>query len=725
MSRVCIGYVEYAKKISSREPLWYWLAGRRPSVGVYNCGTNSKSRPMPNRLAQQTSPYLQQHADNPVDWHPWGAEALELARSQNRPILLSIGYSACHWCHVMAHESFEDAATAAIMNELFVNIKVDREERPDLDQIYQSAHYMLTQRSGGWPLTMFLSAEDQTPFFGGTYFPKTARYNLPGFQDLLPRIAAFYRERREEIDVQNASLIDALNRNEMISAQDSVSFSPALLDVAFESLLQTFDSADGGFGGAPKFPHPTEIEFCFERFAATGNQDALNVAITTLKKMANGGIYDHLGGGFARYSVDQYWMIPHFEKMLYDNGPLLRLCADAWLVSSDEQFKEVAEETAAWVMRDMQSAEGGYYSTIDADSEHEEGKFYVWLPEEARQCLLPDEYRVTAALYGLDGPANFEDSHWHLRIVKSLPQVAQQIGITEEAAGKYLASARQKLFIEREKRVHPGRDEKILVSWNGLMIKGMARAAIVLNRDDWIASAQRAVDFIRRTMWKDRRLLATYKDGRAHLNAYLDDYAFMLDGLIELMQAKFRAEDLAFAQDLANVLLEQFEDNAGGGFFFTSHDHEKLIQRTKPIHDNATPCGNAVAALTLQRLTYLTGDMRYSAAAEQVLKLFYPHAVQRQGGFSSLMVALAEHLEPPETVILRGEADAILPWKQALARLFAPHRIVLAIPLGTQKLTETLDKPVHDAVNAWVCRGVTCLSPITDLQALLETCQSR
>jgi uncharacterized protein len=680
---------------------------------------------MPNRLAQETSPYLQQHADNPVDWHAWGAEALSLARSQNKPILLSIGYSACHWCHVMAHESFEDAQTAAIMNELFVNIKVDREERPDLDQIYQSAHYMLTQRSGGWPLTMFLTAEDHAPFFGGTYFPKTARYNLPGFQELLPRIAAFYRERREEISVQNASLVDALNRNEMPSATGDVVFSPALLDVAFQSLHHTFDPVNGGFGGAPKFPHPTEIELCFERYAANGNEQALHVAITTLKKMASGGIYDHLGGGFARYSVDQYWMIPHFEKMLYDNGPLLRLCADAWLISGDEQFKQVTEETAAWVLREMQSPEGGYYSTIDADSEHEEGKFYVWLPEEVRQCLFAEEYAVTAARYGLDGPANFEDSHWHLRIVKSLADVAKQLGIAEDAARRQLNSARQKLFIEREKRIHPGRDEKILVSWNGLMIKGMARAGIVFNRKEWIASAQNAVDFIRTTMFKEGRLLATYKDGRAHLNAYLDDYAFMLDGLIELLQADFRAQDLAFAQELSNVLLEQFEDKTNGGFFFTSHDHEKLIQRAKPIHDNATPCGNAVAALALQRLSYLTGEMHYSTAAERMLKLFYPQAEQRQGGFSSLMGVLAENLEPPETVILRGDSSALLPWKQALARLYAPHRLVLAIPAGTQNLTEILDKPAHDAVNAWVCRGVTCLTPISDLQELLITCQSR
>ena len=679
---------------------------------------------MLNRLAQETSPYLQQHADNPVDWHPWGAKALALAREQNKPILLSVGYSACHWCHVMAHESFEDADTAAVMNELFVNIKVDREERPDIDQIYQAAHHMLTQRSGGWPLTMFLSAEDQTPFYGGTYFPKTPRYNLPVFKDLLPRVAAFYRERREELDRQNASLLDAFRRTEPEKTSAEILPSSAIFDTAFAALQLSFDPTNGGFGGAPKFPHPAEIEFCLARYASTGNQDALHIAITTLKKMACGGIYDHLGGGFSRYSVDQYWMIPHFEKMLYDNGPLLRLCADAWQVSGDAQFKQVAAETAAWVMRDMQSPEGGYYSTIDADSEHEEGKFYVWLPEEARQSLLPEEYAVTAALYGLAGEANFEDSHWHLRIVKPLSDVARDLGITEQVASERLSSARVKLFAVREQRVHPGRDEKILTSWNGLMIKGMARAGIVFGNQEWIHSAQRAVDFLRATLWKNGRLLATYKDGKAHLNAYLDDYAFMLDGLIELLQADFRSEDLAFAQGLADVLLEQFEDPTNGGFFFTSHDHEKLIHRPKPGHDNATPSGNSIAAFALQRLAYLTGNMEYSRAAESVFKLFCPHAERHPAGFSSLLSALAEHLNPPETVILRGEAGAMKLWQNELRKIYAPHRIILAIPAGTQKLTNVLDKPVHNAVNAWVCRGVTCLPPIEDLQELLSICKS-
>ena len=701
-----------------------WGQDIRRSARVYNFQLFTIPPAMPNRLAQETSPYLQQHADNPVDWHPWGANALKLAREQNKPILLSVGYSACHWCHVMAHESFEDAETAAIMNELFVNIKVDREERPDLDQIYQSAHNMLTQRSGGWPLTMFLAADDQTPFFGGTYFPKMPRYNLPGFKDLLPRIATFYRERREEIGKQNASLLDAFQRTNPEPGAADVSFSRALLDAAFSSLQQSFDPINGGFSGAPKFPHPAEIEFCLERYASSGDHDAVHIAITTLKKMACGGIYDHLGGGFARYSVDQYWMIPHFEKMLYDNGPLLRLCCDAWRVTSDQQFKQVSAETATWVMREMQSQEGGYYSTIDADSEHEEGKFYVWLPEEARQSLLPEEYAVTAALYGLDGPANFEDYHWHLRIVTPLSEVARGLGISEQVASERLNAARAKLFAVREQRIHPGRDEKILTSWNGLMIKGMARAGMVFENPAWIQSAQRAVDFLRETLWKNGRLLATYKDRKAHLNAYLDDYAFMLDGLIELLQADFRSQDLAFAQALADVLLEQFEDKTNGGFFFTSHDHEKLIHRPKPGHDNATPSGNSIAAFALQRLATLTGNMEYSRAAESVFKLFYAHVERHPAGFSSLLGALAEHLNPPETVILRGETDAMTTWHRELRKIYAPHRLVLAIPAGTQKLTEVLDKPMRNTVNAWVCRGVTCLPPINDLQELLSICKS-
>ena len=423
---------------------------------------------MPNRLAGETSPYLQQHAANPVDWHPWGEAALERARAEDKPILLSIGYSACHWCHVMAHESFEDPAVAAVMNRLFVNVKVDREERPDLDQIYQSAHQMLAQRTGGWPLTMFLSP-DGTPFFGGTYFPKEPRYGMPAFPELCERVAALWREKRAEIAAQDAEVRGALGRTLPTAAGGAVTLSADAIEAMLANLRANFDAQHGGFGSAPKFPHPSDLELCLRR----GERD---IAVTTLTRMCEGGIYDHLGGGFCRYSVDAQWTIPHFEKMLYDNGPLLGLLADAWGLTREPLFERCAAETAGWMMREMQSPEGGYYSSLDADSEGEEGKFYVWDKEEVQRLLSPPEYAATATHFGLDQPPNFENKLWHLRI-----------------AGPG-AAAKEKLFAAREKRVRPGRDEKVLVSWNALAIRGMAHAGRVFGREEWLASARRAFD---------------------------------------------------------------------------------------------------------------------------------------------------------------------------------------------------------------------------------------
>ena len=662
---------------------------------------------MPNRLAKETSPYLQQHADNPVDWYPWGEEALTLARAQDKPILLSVGYSACHWCHVMAHESFEDAAVAAEMNRLYINIKVDREERPDLDQIYQTAHHMLTRRNGGWPLTMFLMP-DGTPFFGGTYFPKTARYNMPGFLDLLPRIAQAYHTQRKEITEQNQTLIAAL-ASTVPAASDAGEMSRAPLTDALSEFAQVFDREHGGIGHAPKFPHPYELAFCLQRHALDGGKTGLDIAHTTLTHMAEGGIYDHLGGGFARYSVDETWTIPHFEKMLYDNGPLLALYCDAWLVTQALRYKTVCAETSAWVMREMQSAEGGYYSSFDADSEHVEGKFYVWTPDEVKALLTPEEYAVVAPHYGLDAAANFEHEFWNLRVSKPLADGSEAL----------LASARAKLLAVRNQRIWPGRDEKILTSWNALMIKGMARAARTFDESAWLASAQQAMDFIRNTLWKDDRLLATYKDGKAHLNAYLDDYAFLLDALLELMQSEFRTEDLAFARALADRLLDQFEDKEQGGFFFTSHDHEKLIHRNKPGHDNATPSGNGIAAFALQRLGHLIGEPRYIDAAARAIRLFYP-AMQRQpSAFVSLLSALEESLAPLRIVILRGEIHALGEWQRTLAAMVLPHTLIIALPDNLTGLPALLDKPApalsEGGVNAWVCQGVSCLPPLSDL----------
>ena len=679
---------------------------------------------MPNRLATAASPYLQQHADNPVNWHPWGEEALTLAREQNKPILLSIGYSACHWCHVMAHESFEDPEVAAVMNEHFVNIKVDREERPDLDQIYQTSHAMLTGRAGGWPLTVFLTPDDHAPYFAGTYFPKTARYNLPGFKDLLPRVAEVYHRQNEEIRKQNDSLKDALAGTLPGAPAAEPAFDPQLIRIAIGQLAGIFDEVHGGFGGAPKFPHPAELDLCLSRHGLPESETAVDMARLTLTRMAEGGIYDQLGGGFCRYSVDGEWTIPHFEKMLYDNGPLLALLADLWSITRDPLLERVAAETAAWVLREMQSPAGGYYSTLDADSEHEEGKFYVWTPDEVRAAVTPDEYAVVAPHYGLDRGANFEGKHWHLRVTKGLRLVAQRVGKPLDACERLLASAKARLFALREGRVRPGRDEKVLTAWNGLMIRGMARAGRVFGRAEWIDSAARAADFLHATQWRDGHLRAAWKDGTPYLNGYLDDYAFLLDGLLELLQARFRAADVAFARDLAEALLARFEDRAAGGFFFTSDDHEPLIHRPKPGPDNATPSGNGVAALALARLGHLLGEVRYLEASRRAVALFHP-AMQRHGSaFSSLLRAMEEHATPGTVVILRGDEAAREAWRQALAERPDPRRLVLSIPDDAGDLPPALNRPRQGAVNAWVCRGVSCLPPITELDALLQACNA-
>jgi uncharacterized protein YyaL (SSP411 family) len=667
---------------------------------------------MPNRLAQETSPYLLQHADNPVDWHPWGEHALTLARQQDKPILLSIGYSACHWCHVMAHESFEDPEVARVMNELFINIKVDREERPDLDHIYQAAHSMIARRAGGWPLTLFLT-QDQVPFFAGTYFPKTPRYQMPGFLDILPRVAEFYHSHKQEISEQNAGMVAAFDDSQPVP-HAGLALEASPMDEAARDLARSFDRVWGGFGSAPKFPRPTELEFALRHAARGGKAPVGEMALYTLEKMQQGGIYDQLGGGFCRYSVDERWAIPHFEKMLYDNGPLLGLFADAFVLTGNARFREVCEETVGWLVREMRAPGGGFYSALDADSEHEEGKFYVWTPEEVKRVLTPEEYAVVAPHYGLDQPANFENRHWHFVLAQALPDGAQSL----------LDSAKAKLFAEREKRVHPGRDDKVLASWNALMIKGLARAARAFGREDWIQLARQAVDFIHHDMWRSERLLASYKDGQAKLNAYLDDYAFLLDALLELLQAGYRAQDLVFARALADTLLAQFEDPRDGGFFFTSHDHERLIHRPKSGYDQATPSGNGVAAFALQRLGHLLGEPRYLAAAERTLKLFYPQLSQQPTGFMSLMTVLEEALAPPNILILRGPAGEVAEWQQALARAYLPRTVVLGLPNDIEDLPTPMAKPHSDSVNAWLCQGVKCLPAMSDQSEVLRLCKS-
>jgi uncharacterized protein YyaL (SSP411 family) len=670
---------------------------------------------LPNRLAGETSPYLLQHADNPVDWHPWGEEALSLARRDGKPILLSVGYSACHWCHVMAHESFEDPRVAAAMNADFVNIKVDREERPDLDQIYQTAHALMTRRSGGWPLTMFLTPEG-APFFGGTYFPKVGRYGLPGFLDLLPRVAAAYREKGPAIAEQALELKAALASLEPERDADArLSSSSA---AALAELKQRFDPEYGGFGGAPKFPHATDLELCLREHLRTGDADALTVVGVTLARMAEGGIHDQLGGGFCRYSVDAEWTIPHFEKMLYDNGPLLSLYAELARVDKDERFAAVARGIVGWLTREMRASDGAFYSSLDADSEGHEGKFYVWERDEVRKLLSPEAYAVAAAHYGLDGPANFEGHAWNLRVNVELSAVAKTLGISQADATDRLDAAKRALFAARESRVRPGLDDKILTSWNALAIAGLARAARALEMPEWTELAVAATDALRATAWRDGRLLATRKGERAHLNAYLDDHAFLLAALIELMQARFRLADYVWARELAEVLLAEFEDPKDGGFFFTSHDHEALFHRTKPGHDNATPSGNAVAAGALIVLGHLCAEPRYVEAAERAVRHFAPAMARSPAGFSTMLAAEADLLKPPTSVLLAGDRGESDRWQRALAGDLRPGVRVfnvagIALPAGLAKGAAPGDRAV-----AWVCQGTQCLPPIDDLRRL-------
>ena len=678
-----------------------------------------------NALAGETSPYLLQHADNPVDWQPWGPEALDRARREDKPILLSIGYSACHWCHVMAHESFEDEETARLMNELYVNIKVDREERPDIDKIYQTAHQLLARRTGGWPLTVILTPDDHAPFFAGTYFPDAPRHGMPSFRQILDGVARLYRERRDDIRRQNASLIEALAGLEPGTGDGAEAEAPltgAALGTARAALMQSYDRRYGGFGDAPKFPHPSNLERLMRDYAArpasADGAAGLAAATFTFRKMCGGGLYDHVGGGFCRYSVDAMWMIPHFEKMLYDNGPLLSVAAELHQISGDAVFARVAHETAAWVMREMQSPEGGFYSTLDADSEGEEGKFYVWTPDEVRSLVSEAELPALASRFGLDRAPNFEGSHWHLHAFREVSDVARDIGATEAETAERIDRALAKLFEARSRRVRPGRDEKVLTSWNGLMIKGMATAGRILGAPDLVASAERAVEFIRGTMWSGGRLHATYKDGRARFNGYLDDYACLADGLLALLASRWSERDLEFVIALADAMLEHFEDRDNGGFFFTADDHERLIHRPKPMTDDSLPSGNGVAATVLGRLGHLLGDPRYLRAAERALHAAreglerFPHA------HTTLLVALEEYFEPPEIVVIRAEPDELDPWRARATAGYAPRRVVVAIPNHASDLPDLLaQRAPRGSPVAYVCEGHVCDAPITGFDA--------
>jgi len=655
---------------------------------------NENGRPplRTNYLAGEPSPYLQQHRHNPVDWHPWGPEALEKAKREDKPILLSIGYSTCHWCHVMAHECFEDEEVAAAMNKLFVNIKVDREERPDLDQIYQNAHTLLTGRAGGWPLTVFLTP-DQVPFFAGTYFPRQPRYNLPGFVGLMEQVAAAFQTRRGDIEAQNLQVLAALAETRQAGG---VRPGDEVLRRATEDLSRAFDKTHGGFSRAPKFPRPGELEWLV-REAWGGDEKARHMLLFSLEKMLRGGLFDQLGGGFFRYSVDEQWQIPHFEKMLYDNGPLLALCADAFALSGNPLFARAAGLTAEWIAREMAAPEGGFYAALDADSEGHEGRFYVWTPEEARE-VLGEEYEYAAQAFALDAPANFETVYWHLQFAG-------------EPMDPRLEPVRQKLFAARELRVRPHRDEKILTGWNALMIKGLAHAGRLMQRRDWVDTALRAADFIRNNLWREGRLHASYANGAARLNGYLDDYAFLLDALLELMQAHYRTEDMEWAKEIAEALLARFEDGEAGGFHFTSHDHEALILRSRTAADQATPAGAGVAAMSLARLGRILDEPRYERAADRTLAYHGAELGAMPVAFTSLLAVLAEMRQDPGLLVVRGPEAELPAWK-ALAARKPLAMLMFFLPDTLSRLPASLDKPASGKPAAWLCRAGTCLPPV-------------
>jgi uncharacterized protein YyaL (SSP411 family) len=693
---------------------------------------------MSNRLANETSPYLLQHADNPVDWYPWGEEALAKAKAEDKPIFLSIGYSACHWCHVMAHESFEDEGVAAILNEHFVSIKVDREERPDLDRIYMNAVQAMTG-SGGWPMSVFLTPEGQ-PFFGGTYFPPTPRYGMPSFSQVLTTVADGWQNRRQELVESGQRLVAALEQQSAIREDvKRESVKSETVESAFQNLLKRFDRVHGGWGDGPKFPQPMALEFLLRYHHLTGASRALHMVSQTLQAMARGGMYDQLGGGFHRYSVDDHWLVPHFEKMLYDNAQLARVYLHAWQVTGDPFYRVITEEILDYVVREMTDSAGGFYSTQDADSEGQEGKFFIWTPAEIRevlgQRLSPNgaEAEAFIAAYGVTEAGNFEGRNI-LELVGSMDQRAE------------LAEARQKLFVAREQRVHPGRDEKVLTSWNGLMLAAFAEAARALNRDDYRQVAERNADFLLRELGSNEgRLWHTWKAGSvgdgsvrdrsvgdprpsvAKINGYLEDYTHLIEGLLELYQTTFDPRWYQAARELAEGMIQHFSA-PDGGFFDTSDDHETLITRPRELQDNAVPSGNAMAAFVLLRLAGLAVEPRYAELAQAALGPMQPLLARYPLGFAQWLIALDYTLSHPREVAIVGAPGAAD--TRALLEVcttgYRPHQIVaLGAPdakVSTVPLLQNRSQ-IEGRATVYVCVDFTCRAPLTDpaaLQALLK-----
>jgi len=668
---------------------------------------------MANRLIDETSPYLLQHAHNPVDWYPWGDEALRRARAEDRPILLSIGYSACHWCHVMERESFEDEDIARQMNDSFINIKVDREERPDLDSIYMEAVQAMTGQ-GGWPMTVFLTP-DGAPFYGGTYFPPEDHRGMPGFPRVLRSVAEAYRRSPDEIRRSVEDLQGHLGRSPM--GYESAAPGPKVSEKAYRGLAGAFDDAYGGFGGAPKFPQPMNLEFLLRYHHRTGEPEALEMARVTLDRMRRGGIYDQLGGGFHRYSTDAIWLTPHFEKMLYDNALLARAYLEAYQVTGDEEYRRVVEETLGYVTREMTSPEGGFYSSQDADSEGVEGKYFVWTPAEIAAVVGPDDAPLVCAYYGVTEGGNFEGANILHRMIAP-DDAARSAGVSSEAMRTAVERARPLLLAAREGRVKPGRDDKILTSWNGLMLRAFADAARVLGRDDYRAVAEKNADFLLGKLRRDGRLLRTYKNGRAKIDGYLDDYAALADGLLALYARTFEPRLFAEARALADTMLEHFWDDGEGGFYMTGDDHEGLISRPKEIFDNAVPSGNSTAVDALLRLAALSGEKSYAARAERTLTALTGIVQRAPGGFGRTLAAMEFLLTTPTEVAIAGEqgnaeTDALL---AVVDRAYLPTVVTAATRPGAVEagiaLLEGREK-VGGRAAAYVCERFACRRPVT------------
>jgi uncharacterized protein len=677
---------------------------------------------MANRLASETSPYLLQHKDNPVDWYPWGPEALEKARTEDKPMLVSIGYSACHWCHVMEHESFENEQTAAIMNERFVNIKVDREERPDLDSIYMTAVQAMTGH-GGWPLNVFVTP-DGVPFYGGTYWPPDDRMGMPGFTKVLEAVSDAYLNRRDEV-LQNAEQIRDYLTKATSTTPQAGDLQTGILDEALRNLSRSFDGENGGFGGAPKFPQPATLEFLVREYHRTNDERAAKMLRLTLDKMAAGGMYDQIGGGFHRYAVDAIWLVPHFEKMLYDNAQLARVYLDAYRAFGDENYRRVVIETLDYVVREMTGPESGFYSTQDADSEGEEGKFYVWSPEELADILGPDDARVVGAYYGVTASGNFE-GHTILNVPRPATTVAADLGISVADLQTAVDAAKPKLYAAREQRIHPGRDEKVLTSWNGMMLRAFAEASRVLSRSDYRDVARRNAEFLLQKLRRDGRLLHTYKDGQAKLNGYLEDYANLIDGLIALYEATFERRWIEEAISLTNTMVAEFTDTEGVGFYDTGASHETLVSRPRELHDGATPSGNSVAISVLLKLAVMTSNHEFQRQAGAVLQSMARPMAEHPTGFGRFLSALDAYLATPREVAIagrRGEAG-VDAFATAVYGTFEPNLVLGLADVDDAATAELLpfleSRPMKGgAVTAYLCERYACLPPVTEPADLL------